>query len=481
MPGQEWPSPSPQGYGKCARALLLTVAAIAAANTEGLPGEAYVRNPNQRSLADLMKADDGPGRWVPGVPRTSVDETRAAAEGIRKLAGRRLILFTDLPPDGEVDELPEVFEQAFAGWCAYFDIDPAVQVNWHMTGFLMKDGDRFRRAGLLPAILPPFPNGFAVNYDFWIYEQPTAYYRRHLLLHEGTHGFMNTILKSCGPPWYMEGMAELLGTHRWEGGRLTLGTIPRSRDEAPMWGRVRTIQDVLAEGKGLSLDEVLQFSSLAHSHNEAYAWSWAVAAFLDFHPRYRQPFRSLSRAVEAEDFSDKFRQLVGGHWGELAEEWQVFLCGLEYGCDIERMAIDFSPGRRPAEGWNLVKVDAAGGWQNTHLQLPAGAACEIRARGRYQVANRPQIWWCEPGGVTIRYYQGKPLGILLAAVRPEAPFEGPSPFIHPLAIGLGSSFSIEKTGTLYLKVNDSAGELGDNAGSLDAAVRLVPEAASGAE
>jgi hypothetical protein len=479
VPVEQRPFPAPKrSPGHLVAAIFVLAAALGG---EVLAGEAFVRDPEQRSLADLLKADDGPGKWIPGVPRARVDEARAAAEGIRKVEGRRLILFTDVPPDGEVDELPAVFEQAFAGWCSYFDIDPAVQVNWHMTGFLMKDGDRFRRAGLLPAMLPSFPNGFAVNYDLWIYEQPTAYYRRHLLLHEGTHGFMNTILKSCGPPWYMEGMAELLGTHRWEGGRLALGTVPKTRDEAPMWGRVRTIQDLFAAGNALPLEQVLDFDGRAHSQNEAYAWSWAVAAFLDFHPRYRQAFRSLSRAVEAEDFLDKFRELVGGQWGELAEEWQVFISNLEYGYDAERMAIDFSAGQPPAEGWNLVKIDAALGWQNTRLHLPAGSVCEIRARGRYQLAERPRTWWCEPGGVTIRYYQGKPLGMLLAAVRPGAPAQGPSALIRPLAIGLGSAFTVEKAGTLYLRVNDSAGELDDNAGSLDAAVRLSPAPAAPAQ
>lgn len=180
----------------------------------------------------------------------------------------------------------------------------------------------------------------------------------------------------------------------------------------------------------------------------------------------------LSRAVEAEDFLGKFRELVGDQWAQLAEEWQVFLANLEYGYEAERMAIDFTPGEPPAEGWNLVKIDAARGWQNTRLRLPAGSLCEIRARGRYQVAEEPRTWWCEPGGVTIRYYQGKPLGVLLAAVRPDAPAQGPSALIRPLAIGLGSTFTVEQSGTLYLRVNDSAGELDDNAGSLDAAVRM---------
>ena len=88
---------------------------------------------------------------------------------------------------------------------------------WRMTGFLMKDKARFAERGLLPGDLPPFAHGYSRGRNLWLYEQPSDYYRRHLLLHEGTHGFMNTILGGCGPPWYMEGMAELLGTHRWRG------------------------------------------------------------------------------------------------------------------------------------------------------------------------------------------------------------------------------------------------------------------------
>ena len=50
--------------------------------------------------------------------------------------------------------------------------------------------------------------------EFWLFDQPTDYYVRHLLLHEGTHVFMVSFLGGCGPGWYMEGTAELLGTHR---------------------------------------------------------------------------------------------------------------------------------------------------------------------------------------------------------------------------------------------------------------------------
>ena len=63
-----------------------------------------------------------------------------------------------------------------------------------------------------------FLHGLSTGSDLWLYDQPSAYYRRHLLLHEGTHAFMGKFLGGCGPGWYMEGTAELFGTHRMGAG-----------------------------------------------------------------------------------------------------------------------------------------------------------------------------------------------------------------------------------------------------------------------
>ncbi len=153
------------------------------------------------------------------------------------------------PQNAEIDRLPEVFDQAFPQWCAYFHVDPLAAADWRMTGCLMKDKSRFQRAGLLPDSLPPFEHGFSWNYEIWLNEQPSDYYRRHLLLHEGTHSFMTTRLGSCGPTWFMEGVAELLATHRWQQGRLTMNYMPQDREEVPEWGRVRIIKDAFAAGR----------------------------------------------------------------------------------------------------------------------------------------------------------------------------------------------------------------------------------------
>jgi hypothetical protein len=443
-----------------------------------VPAESRFPGAPSGTLGDLLTIPDSPGSLVRNLPRVEVDEKAAARFGIRKLTGERLTLFTDLASDDEVDRLPEVFDRAFPQWCAYFGIDREEHADWKMTGFLMNDKQRFVQTGLLPPKLPPFEHGFSRNFDLWLYEQPSAYYRRHLLLHEGTHGFMNTMLGSCGPTWYMEGVAELLATHRWGEGRLELNWIPTSREEVPMWGRIKIINEAFQNGEAIGLDDVIRYRVREHHEAEPYAWCWAAACLLDGHPAYRDRFRRLSRFVREPDFSERFRQLVGDDWDDLAEQWAAFVANLEYGHDIQRTMLDFTPGKPLAESRATVSVAADRGWQNSGLQLDAGKTYRLRARGRYQVAEEPQIWWCEPGGVSIRYHHGLPLGVLLGAVRPdEVPHGQPRTLIRSVTIGLEGVLAPSETGTLFLRVNDSDGELHDNAGSLVVEVERETEPA----
>ena len=287
-------------------------------------------------------------------------------------------------------------------------------------------------------------HGYSRNYGLWVYEQPSVYYRRHLLLHEGTHGFMNTILGGCGPPWYMEGTAELLGTHRLRDGRLTLGAMPASRQEVPEWGRIRIIKDAFAGHRAMRVDGVVGYPPIVFLDNGPYAWSWALSALLDGNPKYRGRFRQLYNAIPQGRVNERFYELFRSDWQELNEQWQVFIAEIEYGYDFARTAIDFTPGEALPPGGARVKVAADRGWQNSGLRLQAGKQYRLTASGRYQVGKTTRIWWCEPGGVSIRYYQGRPLGILLAAVRPasspQSPADkSPSALLRPLVVGLGAT------------------------------------------
>jgi hypothetical protein len=382
------------------------------------------------------------------------------------------VLYTDLAADEEVRRLPGVFDQAFPQWCDYFHLRAADHADWRMTGCIIKEKSRFLSTGLLPAELPHFLHGFSRNDMLWLYEQPSEYYRRHLLLHEGTHGFMNTLLGGCGPPWYMEGIAELLATHRLKDGRLTLNWMPASREEVPEWGRIRIVKDALAAGRRMQPADIVGYVPVAYLKNEPYAWCWALTALLDRDPRYHDRFRQLYRAIPGEGVTPRFYRLFQPDWRELNDQWQVYIAGLEYNDDVPRTAIDFTPGRPLGAAGALVKVAANRGWQNSGLRLQSAAAYRLTASGRYQVARTTRSWDSEPGGVSIRYYQGRPLGILLAAVRPEEPGEkDPCCFLQPTVVGLGAVLKPAQAGTLYFKTNLSAGELDDAAGQLKVQVR----------
>src|SRR5687767_7525458 len=59
-----------------------------------------------------------------------IDEARTAAAGIRKLAGKHLILYTDLPAAPDIDELPSVFDQAVPQWSDYFAAERDKTAGW---------------------------------------------------------------------------------------------------------------------------------------------------------------------------------------------------------------------------------------------------------------------------------------------------------------------------------------------------------------
>jgi hypothetical protein len=416
------------------------------------------------ATAPSIGAAADPAKSAAAIP---VDEVRAAAAGIRKLPGRHLTLYTDLPPSQEVDELPAVFDQAVPQWAAYFAVPASRVRDWHLNGFLMKDKERFLGTGLLPAHLPPFPNGYQRGPQFWWYDQTTDYYRRHLMLHEGTHAFMDLILGGLGPPWYAEGMAELLGTHRWHEGKLSLAFQPQDKTETPGWGRVKIIKDEVAAGRGMRPDSILAYGATAHLRNEPYGWCWGLAMFLDTHPRYQQQFRALRQAVLEKDLTARFRQQLEPDWQDLCEDWQLFVMNIEYGYDVARAAVERKPAAPLPPGGTEVKIQAGHGWQSTGVILEGGATYRLESRGRYQVAHDNAPWWCEPGGVTIHYYQGRPLGMLLAAVSDDQRrAAGLTPLARPEPIGLQRDFSPTRGGTLYLKINESAARLADNQGQL---------------
>ena len=405
--------------------------------------------------------------------------------GIREISGKHLRLWTDVPASPAVDELPRAFDAAIAEWANYFGVAGKSLDVWQVQGFLIRDREKFAALKLLPEGHAELVNGYALGNELWLEEQPSDYYRRHLLLHEGTHSFMLAFLGQAGPGWYMEGTAELLGTHRWQEDQLALNVLPATRQEAPFWGRIKLIRDAHAQGSALSLGEVLSISNREALSTDAYAWCWALSKFLDAHPTYGEKFRQLPRLVTRSDFNRRFRRLYRVEWRDLNFEWDGFVAALDYGYDTQQMAMQHRPAE-PVDKPASTTIAAERGWQSSGWLLRAGISYRITATGRFQIAREDspdqQPWPCEPGGVTLRYHEGNPLGMLLGVLRPVKPTEkmrvqprdGGGTFAQPLALGLAATIRPTEDAILYLRVNDSAAQLSDNRGNLTVQIESLP-------
>lgn len=417
------------------------------------------------SLSTLALAQS-PADWPS--PR-KVDARRAQAAGIRELVGHRLRLWTDVPSSPAVDELPKVFDAAVPQWAEYFHVSPERLKNWQVQGFLIQDRKRFKSLGLMSD--REFINGYALGNELWLDEQPSDYYRRHLLLHEGTHSFMLSFLGAGGPGWYMEGTAELFGTHRWENGELELRVVPENRDAVPMWGRIKLIREAVRDGKALTLPQVLAISNREALGVDSYAWCWALSKFLDSHPQYSERFGKLASQVREPDFNKRFRNLYHREWTTLQFEWESFLDALDYGYDVKRMTVEHAA-VKPLEEPVELNVEVDRGWNAVPWLLQKGRKYQVTATGQFQIAHDGEPWPCEPGGVTLRYHDGHPLGMLLGSMRSKGKAAS---FAEPIAIGLNTTLKPDDDTILYLRVNDSPAELSDNVGTLE--VRIEPVSA----
>ena len=405
-------------------------------------------------------------------PPREIDVRRVEAAGMRVLEGRYVRIVTDLPSSPGVDELPAVFDAAVPEWAAYFDVSLARIRDARWLGFVIQDRAKFAALNLMPAERPDFLSGFARDWEFWLAEQPSDYYRRHLMLHEGTHAFMQTQLGGAGPGWYMEGIAELLGTHEWRDGKLRLGVMPPHRDDVPMWGRIKLIRDASSADQAWSIQRVLAVDNSRVLPTDEYAWTWALAALLDGHPQFQERFRMLRGRVTDPRFTDEFRRQYAEDARDLAAEWQAFVAELDYGYDLPTMALVHAEAAPVESASRRSTIEANRGWQSAGWILRGGVTYRVNASGRYQIVRDGETWPCEPGGVTIEYHDGMPVGALVGVLRPTS---GAATFAHPMLIGLEATITPASNAELYLRVNDSPARLRGNAGKVAVRVERVGE------
>ena len=403
----------------------------------------------------------------------------ARRAGLRVLESTHLVLATDRPPrdDDGLEELPRIFDEAVAAWCGHYGIEPATVRDWRACGFLVVDRERFRTAGLLPALRPDFPNGFCDRDRFWLMDQSNPAYRRHLLLHEGVHAFTLTVRGLAAPEWYTEGIAEFLATHRLEQGADGRGhfvpaPLPARRADVEQLGRIEHLRALHAAGRPPALATVLAAAAGNHQDIAAYASSWAAVAVLARHPAFARQFAAAERGPLDAAFNDRLAAQPGWDAPRAAREYALFTAEVDYGWDFASQTVDWSPGR-PLVVPTRVEVAAGRGWQNTGLALERDGRCRVAATGRVGlggVGGAGGAIESEADGITLRWYRGRPVGRLLAAQWVERP-DGGAGFV---VLGTGATMDLvaAASGPLYLKVNDQPGGLSDNTGRY--AVELAP-------
>ncbi len=399
-------------------------------------------------------------------PKLDIDEERVKANGIRKLPGQHIDLYTDLRDRSDVDELVIVFDLAVKEWCDYFNVEIQKTASYRLSGFVIEDRARFRRAGLMPDDLPDFLAGFNRGHEMWVYLQPGKYYSRHLLLHEGTHAFMQWFLGGSGPHWYSEGMAEKLAIHEWKDGRLKLNFRATDRNQVEYWGRPKIIREARTANRLKSIDDVFDIPSHEYRQVESYAWSWALCEFMSQHPATCDDFKTLTKKCKdsTAQFTVEFARTINSNRAAVDRDWQIFLGEHDYGIEAKHMVIQEADAEA---GKNNFLIHADQGWQRTNINVDKGDLLKIQAGGRFQIAHVNRAWQSEAGGVTIEYYRGWPIGMLLAGVLNENNVQG---LLEPIAVGLKSEIEMTRDGELCFRINDSPARMDDNEGCLQVSV-----------
>jgi hypothetical protein len=418
-------------------------------------------------------------KWVP--EPFVIDEERVRAAGIRRLFGKHLVIYTDVPSDDLIDELPGVFDLAVNQWCDVFAVAENRSARWKMRGYLMVDEnslEKFARAGLKPDSVPYFQAGFQRHHDLWLYLQPGDYYTRHLLIHEGTHAFMEWFLNGYGPAWYSEGMAELLGVHRWRDGKLKIGYQLNDRREAEYWGRVKRVREERGTVNAMSLSDVLNIPPNSFKDVRYYAWSWAGCQFLSNHPRSKADFKKLFHQTKLgpQGFNERLLRNLRDDWQILQRDWLLYVHEIDYGFDIERGRIHEA---KKAKSGFQIRADV--GWQ-TAVSVSKGDRIRVVGKGRFVVGKsigsdgNEHAWPCESNGITIQYNQGRPLGILLAgildvdAANIESQVAG---LKEPMLVGSQHEFVADRDGMLCFRINESPAKMNDNQGTLEVLVEKL--------
>lgn len=403
-----------------------------------------------------------------------------AADPLVRRDGQFLNLTTDLESEDEIRQLIQSFDAAVPQWFRFWNLEQSDFSDFQVEACVMRDRSRFQSEGLIPASVPRFPYGYALGKRVWVNAQPSEYYTRHLLLHEGVHSFAFAVFGGAGPTWFQEGIAELLATHAGSGETLQVNRIPRGREEVPYWGRFKRMDQLRTDGQVPTLPSVMRYQPDLQGDVGKYAWSWAASMILQAYPEYRDTLQTAARngRRSGPGFNRPLRLALDEQWPILTARWRIMCNDLDYGFDWSRERVQLSTKDPSWDGRPFrFTVAANQGWQSCGLRIPRGVRVHLQPGGQVILANTTRPWLSEPSGITFQYQRGRPVGQLLLCVLPNA-IDQQQSTVAPLpiqAITAPSVIEVSEYSWLLFRVNDGLDQLEDNQGQFE--VLISPQAA----
>ena len=417
--------------------------------------------------------------------RTAPADLVLAKHGLRRIESKRLVLITD-SHDADLDKIPAIADQLFDALQAWFGKLAAAAdgSEFQVLGHIMVDRAKFRAANLLPDESFTIRHGKHHRYAFWTGYPETAYYRRHLALHEFVHCFMTceTSVQDVPPLWYLEGMAELFGTHQvgthqaqqinsaWQA---SFGTMPAQANGYEGWGRIRAFRKDFeaADHQQLSVQQIPSFDSVVPSLVDVfespfqYSSSWAVCWFLKHHPDAGQVMPALAKQRSRIDFLSEWERQRNDFGQRLAVDWLLFAEQLDFGFDPERcFPVHLATADNAAvqsSSSSTFELASDRGWQNTGVELRRGESIEITCQGRCTLNETAQPWISSPSGISIEYYRGHRIGRVVAVLVSK---QG-NRITDRLKVGSAATVTADFDGQVWLQVNDASDDRANNSGA----------------
>lgn len=420
--------------------------------------------------------------------RMAPDDALLAQHGLRKIESQRLVLVTD-SPDRELDQLPVLANQLFDALQAWFGKLPeaADGSDFQVLGHIMVDRTKFRNAGLLPDESFSIRHGRHLRYAFWTGYPDTAYYRRHLALHEFVHCFMMCEHQDLDvpPPWYIEGMAELFGTHSLATGdgdpKAIFDVMPSAPTGFEGWGRIRAFRERFLDSDHKLLptvdiptwDEVVPDRVAVFESPLQYSASWAVCWFLKHHPDVPSLMPTLAKERTYAGFIPTWERQINDFGSRLPIDWLLFSEQLDFGFDAENAF----PVHRRVEadssdtlGSEPMPLYANLGWQDSGVRLQQTERLQITCEGLCVVNETSEPWESTPDGISIEYYRGNKLGQVVAVV--VSP--GGKQITDRIPIGRAGTVTANFAGRVWLQVNDSCASRANNSGEYKVRMERLP-------